>query len=176
MENPTLIRSATAGDLSQITRIYGYSVSHDTASFELDPPVESEMAMRWQNSVSGGFPYLVAERDGGVIGYAYAGPYRPRPAYRWSVEDTIYISSKAQGMGVGKLLLSRLVDDCTSLGFRQMIAVIGGSNRAASIGLHQAMGFQFSGKLQDIGWKQGEWLDVITMQKPLGRGGEIAPT
>ncbi len=123
------VRAATAGDIPAITRIYGHAVKHGTASFELEPPDEAEMAHRMQTLLDGGYPYFVAETDGALVGYAYAGPYRPRPAYRFSVEDSIYIDPSAQRRGIGRVLLEHLIAECERRGFRQMVAVIGDLRR-----------------------------------------------
>src|SRR5215212_1984403 len=142
-----LVRPSEDGDLPQITAIYAHAVRHGTASFELEPPDEAEMARRQKSLLDGGFPYIVGERGGEVVGYAYAGPYRPRPAYRFSVEDSIYIAPKAQRIGLGRLLLIRLIEDATARGFRQMIAVIGDSAQTPSIELHRRAGFRMIGTI-----------------------------
>ncbi|HWP26287.1 MAG TPA: GNAT family N-acetyltransferase [Xanthobacteraceae bacterium] len=164
------IRTANPADLSAITAIYDHAVRHGTASFETEPPDEAEMTRRYRALIDGGFPYLVAERDGVVLGYAYAGPYRTRPAYRYTVEDSIYVSPAAQRRGVGRILLDRLIAESTARGFRQMVAVIGDSAQIASIELHRAAGFHYVGNLQNVGFKFGRWLDSVLMQRPLGRG------
>jgi L-amino acid N-acyltransferase YncA len=169
------IRPATAADIPAITRIYDHAVRHGTASFELEPPDEAEMARRQRALLDGGFPYLVAELGGAVVGYAYAGPYRPRPAYRYSVEDSIYVDPAIQRRGVGRLLLDRLIDESTQHGFRQMIAVIGDSAQAASIELHRAAGFHYVGNIQHVGYKFDRWLDSVLMQRPLGPGALTKP-
>src|SRR5512147_2538730 len=156
--SPT-IRPATLADIPAITRIYAHAVTHGTASFELEPPTEAEMARRMQAVLDGNFPYFVAEIDGKIAGYAYASLYRTRPAYRFTVEDSVYVSSDSHRRGVGKALLVKLIEACTALGFRQMIAVIGDSDQAASIGVHKACGFEPAGNLKNIGWKFGKWLD-----------------
>ncbi|MGE0562909.1 MAG: N-acetyltransferase family protein [Pseudolabrys sp.] len=170
------IRPATADDIPAITRIYGHAVKHGTASFELDPPDAAEMARRMTAIVGGGFPYLAADLDGRLAGYAYAALYRTRPAYRFTIEDSIYIAPDCQGRGIGRALLDRLVADCTALGFRQMIAVIGDSTRQApSIRLHEAAGFTHIGILPAVGYKFGEWLDSVYMQRALGDGATKPP-
>src|SRR5262245_7670672 len=143
-----LIRAATADDIPAITAIYEHAVGHGTASFELDPPDAAEMARRRQALVDGGFPYLVAEADAAVAGYAYAGPYRPRPAYRWSVEDSVYVAPALHRRGVGRALLDALIIAAEQRGFRQMIAVIGDSAQAPSIELHRAAGFRMIGAVE----------------------------
>jgi phosphinothricin acetyltransferase len=169
------VRSATPADVPAITRIYAHAVKHGTASFELEPPDEAEMARRQRTLLDGGYPYLVAEIDGALAGYAYAGPYRPRPAYRFSVEDSIYIDPNAQRRGVGRVLLEHLIEECERRGFRQMIAVIGDSAQAPSIELHRALGFRMIGAVQNVGYKFGRWLDSVNMQRPLGAGATTKP-
>jgi len=169
------IRPATPADVPAITRIYAHAVKHGTASFELEPPDEAEMARRQRTLLDGGYPYLVAEIDGVLAGYAYAGPYRPRPAYRFSVEDSIYIDPNAQRRGVGRALLEHLIEECERRGFRQMIAVIGDSAQIASIELHRALGFRMIGAVQNVGYKFGRWLDSVNMQRPLGAGATTKP-
>jgi phosphinothricin acetyltransferase len=170
-----LIRAAAAADIPAITAIYDHAVRHGTASFELAPPDAAEMARRRQTLVDGGFPYLVAEADGTVAGYAYAGPYRPRPAYRWSVEDSVYVAPALQRRGVGRTLLDRLVAEAERRGFRQMIAVIGDSAQTPSIELHRAAGFHMIGTVQNVGHKFGRWLDTVLMQRALGPGAASPP-
>ncbi len=165
-----LIRPATPSDIPAITAIYRPAVLQGTASFELDPPGEAEMLRRYAAIVAGGFAYLVAECDGRVQGYAYANAYRPRPAYRFTVEDSVYIAPGAQGRGVGGALLSALIGHATDAGFRRMIAVIGDSDQHASIALHRRAGFTLCGTLPAVGYKFGRWLDVVLMQLPLGEG------
>jgi L-amino acid N-acyltransferase YncA len=169
------IRPATPRDLAAITRIYDHAVRHGTASFEIEPPDEAEMARRQQALLAGGFPYLVAEQDGMVAGYAYAGPYRARPAYRWSVEDSIYLDPRMQGRGIGRTLLERLIVEAQARKFRQMIAVIGDSANAPSIELHRALGFRLVGTFDNVGFKFGRWLDSVLMQRPLGEGAGTVP-
>jgi L-amino acid N-acyltransferase YncA len=166
------IRPATLADIPAITRIYAQAVEIGTASFELEPPDEAEMTARMKAVLDGKFPYFVAEVGGKVVGYAYASFYRTRPAYRFTVEDSVYIDPAAHRRGIGKMLLLNLIEACTRLGFRQMIAVIGDSDQAASIGLHKACGFSHVGNLLNIGWKFGRWLDTPLMQLALGEGAE----
>ncbi|HZL39042.1 MAG TPA: GNAT family N-acetyltransferase [Pseudolabrys sp.] len=165
-----IIRPATLADIPAITRIYTHAVEHGTASFELAPPDAAEMARRMQAVLDGKFPYLVAEVDSVFAGYAYASSYRTRPAYRFTVENSVYVAPDMHRRGIGKALLQALIDACTALGFRQMIAVIGDSNQAASIGVHRACGFEDAGNLRNIGWKFGRWLDTPLMQLTLGPG------
>lgn len=169
------IRPATLADIPAITRIYAHAVLHGTASFELEPPTEAEMEKRMQVLLDGKFPYFIAEIDGKVAGYAYASFYRARPAYRFTVEDSIYIAPDMHRRGIGKLLLEKLIETCTTMGFRQMIAVIGDSDQAGSIGVHKACGFEPAGNLKNIGWKFGKWLDTPLMQLALGPGATKAP-
>jgi len=170
-----LIRPARPSDIATITRIYAHAVRHGTASFELEPPEQAEMARRQDALIAGGFPYLVAE-DGGILGYAYAGPYRARPAYRFTVEDSVYIAPEAQRRGLGRLLLERLIAESETRGYRQMIAVIGDSAQHASIALHAALGFRLIGTFAAVGFKFDRWLDTVLMQRPLGPGAETEPS
>jgi phosphinothricin acetyltransferase len=165
---PLLVRPSIEADISAITAIYAHAVGHGTASFEVEPPDEAEMARRRQAVLAGGYPYLVAEIDGTLAGYAYAGAYRPRPAYRFTVEDSIYVALDRQGSGVGRALLVALIEACEALGFRQMVAVIGDSASQGSIRLHESLGFRPVGVLEAIGFKHGRWLDVVLMQRALG--------
>ncbi|NJO54873.1 MAG: N-acetyltransferase [Bacteroidales bacterium] len=169
------IRPAADDDFPAITAIYDRAVRTGTASFELDPPDEAEMRRRFGAVITFGGPYVVAAGEGGVLGYAYAGAYRTRPAYRFTVEDSIYLDVRARGRGIGRALLGRLIAECTERGFRQMVAVIGDQDNAASIGLHAAMGFRMVGSLVSTGWKHGRWLDSVLMQRPLGAGDDAPP-
>jgi len=174
------IRPALASDVAAITRIYAEAVRHGTASFEIEPPDTAEMARRHQALVAGRYPFLVAQQDDGalrgdVLGYAYAGPYRARPAYRFTVEDSIYIAPAAQRRGIGRALLDRLMVESQARGFRQMIAVIGDSAQTPSIALHEAAGFRLVGTFEAVGFKFGRWLDSVLMQKQLGDGGTSEP-
>jgi phosphinothricin acetyltransferase len=162
------IRPAEPRDLAAITRIYDHAVRYGTASFEIEPPDEAEMARRYEALRADGYPYLTAEQDGTLAGYAYAGPYRPRPAYRWTIESSVYVAPHAQRRGVGRALLQQLILESESCGFRQMIAVIGGSANDASIQLHRAAGFRMIGTLNNVGYKFDRWLDSVLMQRPLG--------
>jgi len=170
-----LIRPSTEADLPAITSIYGDAVLHGTGTFELEPPSQAEMANRRQGVLGNGLPWLVAERAGQVLGYAYANHFRPRKAYRFCLEDSIYLHHDARGHGVGKLLLAELVGRCEAAGARQMLAVIGDSANAGSIGVHAALGFEHSGVLKAAGWKFGRWLDVVLMQRSLGLGDSCDP-
>jgi phosphinothricin acetyltransferase len=163
------IRPATPDDIAAITAIYAHAVRHGTASFEIDPPDEAEMRRRMTALRDGGFPCLAADVDGRIAGYAYAGFYRTRPAYRFTLEDSIYIAPDLQARGVGRALLDRLISESAARGFRQMIAVIGDSTRQqASIRLHAAAGFTLIGTFPDVGYKFGAWLDSVYMQRALG--------
>jgi len=170
-----VIRPAAAADVGAIARIYAHAVRFGTASFELEPPDEAEMALRQHALVEAGYPYLVAEIDSAVFGYAYAGPYRHRPAYRWSVESSIYVAPEAHRRGVGRALLDALIADAERRGFRQMIAVIGDAAQVPSIALHRAAGFRLIGTLEAVGFKHGRWLDTVVMQRPLGPGATTNP-
>lgn len=169
------IRAAARADIPAITAIYAEAVLHGTATFELDPPDEAEMEARFLGLAGGGFPYLVAEEDGRVVGYAYAGAYRARPAYRHTVEDSVYLDRAVRGRGIGKALLGALLAEAKARGFRQMIAVIGDTRNAPSIGLHRTLGFRPVGSFAGVGWKHGRWLDTVLMQRPLGPGSAIPP-
>lgn len=170
-----LVRPATIADVPAITAIYRPAVLTGTATFEIAPPEETEMAARMTAITADGFPYLVAEVDGLVAGYVYLGKYRPRPAYRWSVENSIYVAPAGQRRGVGRALLDALIEKGEAGGYRQMVAVIGDSNNLASIALHRAAGFTFSGTLHSVGYKLGRWLDSVTMQRALGPGDSTPP-
>ena len=169
------IRPAEPRDVAAITRIYDHAVRHGTASFELAPPDEAEMARRQKELFAGGFPYIVAEQATAVVGYAYAGPYRARPAYRWTIEDSIYVDPALHGRGNGRALLERLIAEAERSGFRQMLAVIGDSANAGSIELHRALGFRMVGTFDNVGFKFGRWLDSVLMQRALGKGAETVP-
>ena len=169
------IRPAIEADLPFVTEIYAHAVLHGTATFELTPPDLAEMTRRYRVLMDGAFPYLVAVLDGIVVGYAYAGAYRPRPAYRFSVENSIYLDPAIHRRGIGMKLMRRLIDDCETRGYRQMIAVIGDSANAGSIGMHRACGFQMIGTHPNVGLKFGRWLDTVMMQLALGEGATTIP-
>lgn len=169
------IRPCAAGDIPAIAAIYADAVTHGTASFELEPPAEAEMVRRRSALIEGGFPYLVAERAGAVLGYAYAGPYRIRPAYRFTVEDSVYVAPSAQGQGVGRALLTALIAAAEARDFRLMIAVIGDTASTGSIRLHESLGFAPVGALEPVGYKHGRWLASVLMQRVLGDGAATPP-
>jgi L-amino acid N-acyltransferase YncA len=170
------VRSATPADVPAITDIYRPAVIDGTASFELEPPDVAEMRQRFDTISGARYPYLVAEIGGEVAGYAYAGAYRPRPAYRFSVENSVYVAPSAHRRGLGRALLVALIEQCEQAGYRQMIAVIGDSGQPASIGLHRSLGFTFSGTVHSVGFKHGRWLDTVIMQRALGPGDTTIPS
>ncbi len=161
--------------MTAVTAIYAQAVLEGTATFELDPPDIAEMTRRFRTLKDAGFPYFVAEADGRVVGYAYAGPYRPRPAYRFTVENSVYLDPAAHRRGIGTALMRPLINACTSAGRRQMIAVIGDSANAGSIALHRALGFEMIGTHPNVGFKFGRWLDTVMMQLALGDGASTKP-
>ncbi len=169
------LRPATADDCRAIAGIYAHHVLNGLASFETDPPDADEIVHRHLSITNAGLPYIVAEQDGAIRGYAYAAPYRPRPAYRYTVEDSVYVAPDAGGSGIGSLMLAYLIDDCTARGYRQMIAIIGDSANAPSIGLHAKHGFRKIGVLDSVGFKFGRWVDSVIMMRSLGGGGARPP-
>ncbi|WP_157014494.1 GNAT family N-acetyltransferase [Mesorhizobium xinjiangense] len=170
------IRPAQTADLDRITAIYGEAVANGTASYELEPPTQEEMASRFAALAKKSYPYLVAADAGKVVGYAYAGPFRERRAYRFMVEDSIYLAPEARGRGLGRQLLIKLIDASTEAGFRQMMAVIGdGATNQASVGLHAALGFRPVGTLEGSGYKHGRWLDTVFMQLDMNGGTTTPP-
>jgi len=170
-----LIRPSSGADIPAITAIYGHNVQHGTGTFELESPSEAEMSRRCDDVTGKGLPWLVGEADGVVLGYAYANHFRPRRAYRFCVEDSIYLAPQARGKGLGRLLLTELMSRCEAIGARQMLAVIGDAQNLGSIGVHAALGFEHTGVLKAAGWKFGRWLDVVLMQKALGSGSGTEP-
>jgi L-amino acid N-acyltransferase YncA len=170
-----MIRPSEDRDVAAITAIYHHHVMHGVASFEEEPPEPEEIARRRNEILTGGLPYIVAERAGRVLGYCYASLYRSRSAYRFSVEDSIYIDQAELGRGIGRALLSELIERCAALGYRQMVAVIGGSEQWPSIRLHRALGFTEIGTLRAIGYKFGGWVDTVLMQLALGDGAATSP-
>jgi phosphinothricin acetyltransferase len=169
------IRSAGVLDISSIAAIYAYHVRHGLASFEIEPPGEEETRERFDAIRDGGYPYLVATEEGRVIGYAYASPYRARPGYRYSLEDSVYVDAASAGRGIGRRLLEALVAACEPTGCRQLVAVIGDSANRASIGLHAACGFTIVGTFRSIGFKHGRWVDSVLMQRAIGAGDSSLP-
>ena len=170
------IRAAETSDLDAITAIYDDAVRNGTASYELDPPGREEMERRYVALLEGGFPYLAALGGGEVLGYAYAGAFRPRPAYRFIVENSVYVAPHAKGCGVGSALMRRLIEETAALGFRQMLAVIGdGHKDSASVKLHARLGFQPAGLLEGTGYKHGRWLDTAFMQLAMNGGKDLPP-
>lgn len=170
------IRDSVESDIPAMTAIYAHWVTHGRASFELSPPAEEEMARRRLAVLEGGYPHLVAEHEGEVLGYSYATAYRPRPAYRFTVENSVYVRPGGVRRGAGKALLDALIERCTARDFRLMVAVIGDSANEPSIGLHAAAGFRHVGVLPGIGWKHEQWLDTVLMVRELGPGRSAPPT
>ena len=169
------IRPATEADLEAITAIYAHAVLHGTGTFETAPPDRAEMGVRYAKILAMGAPWLVAEEGEQVLGYAYAGPFRERAAYRFTVEDSVYVDEAARGRGVGRLLLEALIAASAKAGFRQMLSLIGDSANTGSIRLHEVCGFTHEGLMKATGWKHGRWLDVVVMQRPLGDGVATRP-
>ncbi len=169
------IRTSNEQDLPAITAIYAHHVLNGTGTFETTAPTQDEMAARRADVLSKGLPYLVAEKDGRVLGFAYCNWFKPRPAYRYSAEDSIYLADGASGKGVGKELLQALVAHAETAGVRKLIAVIGDSANQGSVGVHLTMGFTHVGVLKSCGWKFGKWLDVVLMEKAIGLGDTTSP-
>jgi L-amino acid N-acyltransferase YncA len=169
------LRDSTEADLTAIQAIYAHHVLHGTGSFELEPPTLQEMAQRRDDVLRNGFAYLVAEQDGETVGYAYVNYFRTRPAYRNTVENSIYVRNDQRGRGVGRQLLLALLARCEAAGVRQVLAVIGDSANTGSIALHASCGFRFAGTLRSTGWKFERWLDTVLMQRELGPGDRAAP-
>ena len=170
-----IIRPSRDDDVAAIAAIYRHHVLHGTGTFEIDPPSEADMVGRRSDVLSKGLPWLIAEDRGQVLGYAYCNWFKPRPAYRFSAEDSIYLAEAARGQGVGSQLLAALSQAAETAGVRKLIAVIGDSANAGSVGVHRAQGFAHVGVLKDCGWKFGRWLDVVLMEKSLGAGSTTAP-
>jgi L-amino acid N-acyltransferase YncA len=177
MSDAVQIRPAAETDLPQMLAIYGHHVLHGLASFEEQPPGLEEYTGRWKSVCDKGLPWVVAvDPDHTVLGYAYAGPYRARPAYRHSVENSVYVAPHAARRGLGKSLLLRVIEDCEKLGWvRQMIGIIGDSDNAASIGLHLHLGFEMVGTLKSVGFKHGRWVDTVITQRTIGSGDSLLP-
>lgn len=172
----TVVRDAVEADMGAVQAIYAHHVLNGLATFEEIPPSVDEILIRRAVVVAHGLPYLVAERVGRVVGYSYATAYRARPAYRFTVEDSVYVGEGLGGQGIGTALLAELVRRCEDGPWRQMIAVIGNSGNAASVALHRGMGFRRVGTLRAVGFKFGRWVDTVLMQRPLGAGDAAAPT
>ncbi|WP_270174146.1 GNAT family N-acetyltransferase [Diaphorobacter sp. ED-3] len=170
-----LIRASRDEDVAAITAIYTHHVLHGTGTFEIDPPTAQDMAARRADVLAKGLPYLVAEEAGQVLGFAYCNWFKPRPAYRFSAEDSIYIADAARGRGLGRQLLEALAMQAEAAGVRKLMAVIGDSANAGSIGVHRAAGFTDVGVMRSVGWKFGAWRDIVLMEKPLGAGDTTAP-
>lgn len=170
-----VVRDCTVEDMTVVQEIYAHHVLHGTASFEEAAPGLEEMCMRRETVLASGLPYLVAEIDGKVQGYAYAGMFRPRIAYRYSIEDSVYVAPGLSGRGIGKALLTELIRRCEQGPWRQMIAVIGDSANTGSIALHRRLGFRPAGTLEAVGYKLGRWVDTVLMQRPLGPGAATQP-
>ena len=164
------VRPCTRDDLVEVREIYALEVREGTASFELEPPTLAEMTARFAALEAARLPYLVVELEGRIAGYAYASPYRPRAAYRHTVEDSVYVARFARRQGVGRALLDAVIERATARGLRQMVAIIGDSAHVASIDLHARAGFRLMGTLENVGWKFGRWLDTVIMQRGLGDG------
>ncbi len=171
-----LIRPSLDTDVPAITAIYGHHVQHGTGSFEITPPTPEEMASRRQGVLDNALPYLVAEGNGQTVAYAYANVFRPRLAYRFTLENSVYVHHQMGRMGLARALMAELMVRCEQAGARQMIAVIGDANNAGSIGLHLALGFQHIGSMHATGWKHERWIDTVLMQRSLGPGAASAPT
>lgn len=170
-----LIRPSRDEDISAITAIYAHHVLHGTGTFETDPPGMTDMAARRADVLSKGLPYLVAEQDGGIAGFAYCNWFKPRAAYRYSVEDSIYLAPQVHRLGLGRALLAELLSCCETAGIRKVMAVIGDSANAGSVGVHRALGFTEVGTVGSCGWKLGAWRDIVIMQKTLGLGDTQPP-
>lgn len=171
----TIVRPCEEGDIGAVSAIYAEAVIGGTASFEIEPPAEAEMARRRAALLASAYPYFVGEATGAVAGFAYAGPYRSRPAYRYTVENSIYVAPDRQRAGIGRALMTVLLKACEERGYRQMIAVIGDSASTGSIRLHEALGFRLVGVFEASGFKHGRWLDTVLMQRALGDGTASAP-
>jgi L-amino acid N-acyltransferase YncA len=169
------LRPSTDADVPAITAIYAHHVLHGTGTFETTPPTEAEMATRRADVVAKGLPYLVADQGGRVLGFAYCQWFKPRPAYRYSAEDSIYLDADAAGQRIGNKLLSELSKEADAAGIRKLIAVIGDSDNVRSIGVHRAVGFRHVGTIESCGWKFGRWLDIVLMEKSLGEGSRTPP-
>lgn len=170
-----IIRPSTEADVPAITAIYGHHVLHGTGTFEVDPPSEADMLARRADVLAKGLPYLVMEHEDRIVGFSYCNWFKPRPAYRFSAEDSIYMASEAKGQGWGRALLAELGARAEAVGVRKLIAVIGDSANAGSIGVHRSVGFTPAGVLKACGWKFNRWLDIVLMEKSLGQGDSSSP-
>jgi len=170
-----IIRPSRDADVAAVAAIYGHHVRHGVASFEEIPPTLEEIGRRRCEILARGLPYLVAERDGRVVGYCHAAPFRPRTGYRFTLEDSIYVDAADVGRGIGRALLTPLLAQCAALGYRQIVAVIGGRETVASIRLHEALGFAHVGVFESVGFKFGRWIDIVLMQRALGEGAARLP-
>jgi phosphinothricin acetyltransferase len=166
-DSGTIVRPVAPSDVAAVTRIYAHYVLHSLATFEVTPPDEAELGGRIEAVGQLGLPFLVADGGGEILGYAYGAPYRPRPAYRFTVEESVYVAPEARGRGLGRLLLGEVVDACAAAGMRQAVAVIADTGDRASVRLHERCGFSVAGRLSGVGVKHGQWLDTILMQRPL---------
>lgn len=175
MDEGLIVRAATADDADALAAIYGDACLHGTGTFEEVPPGPAAMAERLEAILAKDLPYYVAELDGRVAGYAYASTFRPRTGYRYTAENSVYIAPWAKGRGLGRVLLTRVIADCERLGLRQLMAVIGGSENAASIALHRSLGFELKGVMTGVGFKLGRWMDTVMMMKPLNGGTGTLP-
>lgn len=175
MDQGLIIRPATADDAGALAAIYGDAVLHGLGTFEEIPPDAEEMARRLAAVRDKGMPYVVAELDGQVAGYAYASPFRPRTGYRYTAETSIYVAPSAKGRGLGSTLLAPVIAECERLGLRQLMAVVGGSENLASIALHRAFGFEVQGVMTNVGFKFGRWIDIVMMQRSLNGGADSLP-
>ena len=172
---PITIRASQDADVEAISAIYAHHVLHGTGTFETDPPSPADMAARRADVLDKKLPYLVAEQDGRVVGFAYCNWFKPRPAYRYSAEDSIYLADSARGQGLGAQLLAALSQAAEAVGVRKLIAVIGDSANAGSVGVHRKQGFSHVGTIKDCGWKFGEWRDIVLMEKVIGAGSSTRP-
>ncbi len=170
------IRASTDADIAAITAIYAHHVLHSTGTFETEAPSEADMRSRRADVLGKGLPYLVADDAGSVMGFAYGNWFKPRPAYRYSVEDSIYLAPDQHGKGLGRALLAELLARCEAVGIRKIMAIIGDSANLASVGLHEALGFKHVGKIDACGWKFGAWRDIVIMQKTMGLGDTQPPS
>jgi phosphinothricin acetyltransferase len=171
-----IVREATEADAAALAAIYGDAVLHGFGTFEEEPPTPQDMDGRRRAVQDKGLPYLVAELDGQVLGFAYAGPFRPRAAYRYTLEDSVYVSPDAKGQGVGRAVLTAVIAACEALGIRQLMAVIGDTGNSGSIALHRALGFEQTGVGRSVGFKHGRWVDIVHMQKALNGGDSLPPS